>query len=230
MNLLLLEMVKTRRTGALFLLPAAGGAGGLLALVSLRLSGGPAEAGVPLLLARCWGMPTLLNMLALILAPCVFWHVEFESGAFRKLGALPVSLQGLYLAKLLLLTAGLLAAAALETGVLAVGCPAMLPPGALARFTGRAVLLSLPALTAMQLAASRLENMWVSLGLGAAGFLSAMALANAGPAALVHPFVLLLLPVLRPENTGGALAAGLTAGESVVFLLWGMLTVRKGKN
>jgi len=43
----------------------------------------------------------------------------------------------------------------------------------------------------MLLISSRFENMWVPLGIGVAGFLSGMALANSGLALLlVHPFVI----------------------------------------
>ena len=46
------------------------------------------------------------------------------------------------------------------------------------RFAGYSFLTSMPVLSFMLLISARFENMWVPLGIGVAGFLSGMALAN----------------------------------------------------
>ena len=58
----------------------------------------------------------------------------------------------------------------------------------------------------MLLISSRFENMWIPLGVGVAGFLSGMALANSNLAVLMaHPFVLMLKPAVamsaQPDMT-----------------------------
>ena len=86
-----------------------------------------------------------------------------------------------------------------------------LPDGAfemdtLVRFAGYSFLTSMPVLSFMLLISSRFENMWVPLGIGVAGFLSGMALANSGlTLLLVHPFVIILKPAVamsaQPDST-----------------------------
>ena len=69
--------------------------------------------------------------------------------------------------------------------------------GTLVCFAGYSFLTSMPVLSFMLLISSRFENMWVPLGIGVAGFLSGMALANSEVALLlVHPFVIILKPAV----------------------------------
>ena len=78
--------------------------------------------------------------------------------------------------------------------------------GTLVRFAGYSFLTSMPVLSFMLLISSRFENMWVPLGIGVAGFLSGMPLANSGlTLLLVHPFVIILKPAVamsaQPDST-----------------------------
>ncbi len=64
----------------------------------------------------------------------------------------------------------------------------------------------MPVLAFMVLISSRFENMWIPLGIGVAGFLSGMALANGKSELLmIHPFVVMLKPAVamsaRPDIT-----------------------------
>ena len=67
----------------------------------------------------------------------------------------------------------------------------------LIKFAGYSFLTSMPVLSFMVLISSRFENMWVPLGVGVAGFLSGMALANSDiPLLMLHPFVIMLKPAV----------------------------------
>lgn len=74
------------------------------------------------------------------------------------------------------------------------------------RFAAYSFITSMPVLSFMLLISSRFENMWVPLGVGVAGFLSGMALANSSLSLLlVHPFVVMLKPAVamsaQPDRT-----------------------------
>ena len=71
---------------------------------------------------------------------------------------------------------------------------------------------------------SRFENMWVPLGIGVAGFLSGMALANSGlTLLLVHPFVIILKPAVAMSAQPDPTVALVALAETLLFLgvgLW----------
>ena len=69
----------------------------------------------------------------------------------------------------------------------------------------------------------RFENMWVPLGVGVAGFLSGMALANARPVVLMaHPFVLMLKPAVAMSARPDPMAALFSLAETLLFLAAGL--------
>ena len=57
--------------------------------------------------------------------------------------------------------------------------------GTLVKFAGYSFLTSMPVLSFMVLVSSRSANMWMPLGIGVAGFLSGMALADSGSGLLL---------------------------------------------
>lgn len=70
---------------------------------------------------------------------------------------------------------------------------------------------------------SRFENMWVPLGVGVAGFLSGMALANSDMDILMaHPFVVMLKPAvaMSAQPNGTVILASLI--ETLLFLAAGL--------
>ena len=78
-------------------------------------------------------------------------------------------------------------------------------------------------LSFMLLISSRFENMWVPLGIGVAGFLSGMALANSGLALLlVHPFVIILKPAVAMSAQPDPTVALVTLAETLLFLAVGL--------
>ena len=65
--------------------------------------------------------------------------------------------------------------------------------------------------------------MWVPLGIGVAGFLSAMAVATADvPVLLLHPFVLILKPAVAMSAQPNGLVAALALLETLLFLSAGV--------
>ena len=93
----------------------------------------------------------------------------------------------------------------------------------LVRFAGYSFLTSMPVLSFMLLISSRFENMWVPLGIGVAGFLSGMALANSGLALLlVHPFVIILKPAVAMSAQPDSTVALVALVETLLFLAVGL--------
>lgn len=85
------------------------------------------------------------------------------------------------------------------------------------------VLLS-AVLSFMLFISSRFENMWVPLGIGVAGFLSGMALANSDMDILMaHPFVVMLKPAVAMSAQPDGTVIMVSLVETALFLaasLW----------
>lgn len=215
MNALWIELRKEKRTGITSVLPAAGVLGAAYAFVNfivrkdtlLRLPLAP----VDVLLTQLYGMIVVLNMFGIVVASCMAYNMEFKGNAVKKMYLLPVNVPGMYLCKFLILTVLLLAAVALQNLALAGIGMTDLPQGsfemrAVIRFAAYSFITSMPVLSFMLFVSSQFENMWVPLGLGVAGFLSGMALANWDMDILmVYPFVVILKPAVamsaQPDRT-----------------------------
>lgn len=232
MRMITLELRKGKRTGAVLVLPAAGilGAGYAYANFAVRketLLALPLEP-MDILLTQLYGVIVLLNLFAMIAAACILYNLEFKGNAIKKLYLLPVRVSRMYLCKFFILAAALLIAVALQSLALAEIGARTLPQGSfqlgtLLRFALYSYLTSLPVLSFMLLISSRSASMWVPLGLGAAGFLSAMALASSEVQALMlHPFVLILKPAVAMSAQPDGLAAALSLAETLLFLSAGV--------
>lgn len=237
MNVLGLELRKEKRTGVALVLPMVGFLGAGYAFLNFLVRGGTL-LGLPLapmdvLLTQLYGMIAVLNLFGIVVAACMIYNLEFKGGAIKKLHLLPISVPALYFCKFLILAASLLFAVVLENLALAQVGRTSLPqgsfePATLAAFAAYSFITSLPVLAFMLLISSRFESMWVPLGIGVAGFLSAMALAPSNRVLLlIHPFVVLLRPALamsaRPEGT----VLAVSAAETVLFLALGLWAAKK---
>ena len=233
MRMFLIELRKEKRAGAIPVLPAVGILGAFYAFANfivrkdtlLNLPLPPMDV----LLTQLYGMIVVLNMFGIVVAACMVYHMEFKGNAVRKMYMLPISVPGMYLCKFLILSAMLLAAVALENLALAFIGMKDLPQGAfemgtLLQFAGYSYLTSMPVLSFMVLVSSRSENMWVPLGIGVAGFLSSMALANINfDLLLIHPFVIMLKPAVAMSAEPDMTAAVAAVAASLLFLgvgLW----------
>lgn len=233
MSMLAIELRKEKRTGVIPVLLAVGilGAGYAFlnfivrkdTLLSLPL------APMDVLLTQLYGMIMILNMFGIVVAACMIYNMEFKGNAVKKMYLLPVNVPGMYLCKFLILSALLFVAAALQNLALMRIGMTDLPQGAfemgtLIKFAGYSFITSMPVLSFMVLISSRFENMWVPLGVGVAGFLSGMALANSSINLLmIHPFVIMLKPAVAMSaqpDTSAIIAACI---ETLAFLgvgLW----------
>lgn len=232
MSALTIELRKQRRTGVLPVLPAVGVLGAAYAFANFLVRQ-DTLLSLPLppmdvLLTQLYGMLMVLNLFAVVAAACMICHMEFRGNAVRKMYLLPVRIPGMYLSKFLILTVLLLFALALQNLALAAIGMTALPqgsfaPGTLLLFAAYSFLTSLPVLSFMLLVSSRFENLWVSFGVGVAGFLSGMALANAtSPLLLLHPFVLMMKPAVAMRAQPEASVALFALLETLSFLAVGL--------
>lgn len=206
MSILAIELRKEKRTGVIPVLLAVGILGAAYAflnfiirketLMSLPL------APMDILLTQLYGMIMILNMFGIIVAACMVYNMEFKGSAVKKMYMLPISVSGMYLCKLLILSAMFLVTVALQNLALVRIGLTDLPQGTfemgtLIKFAGYSFITAMPVLSFMVLISSCAPNMWVPLGVGVAGFLSGMALANSSlNLLLLHPFVIMLKPAV----------------------------------
>lgn len=233
MNVLSIELRKEKRTGVIPVLLAVGVLGAAYAFVNflvrkdtlLNLPLAPMDV----LLTQLYGVIMILNLFGIVVATCMIYNMEFKGSAIKKMYMLPMSVPAMYLCKFLILTVMFLVAIVLQNLALVQIGVTDLPEGAfemgtLVRFAGYSFLTSMPVLSFMLLISSRFENMWIPLGVGVAGFLSGMALANSNLAILmVHPFVLMLKPAVAMSAQSNMTVTVVSLIETILFLaiaLW----------
>lgn len=233
MNVLSIELRKEKRTGVIPVLLAVGVLGAAYAFVNflvrkdtlLNLPLAPMDV----LLTQLYGVIMILNLFGIVVATCMIYNMEFKGSAIKKMYMLPMSVPAMYLCKFLILTVMFLVAIVLQNLALVQIGVTDLPEGAfemgtLVRFAGYSFLTSMPVLSFMLLISSRFENMWIPLGVGVAGFLSGMALANSNLAILmVHPFVLMLKPAVAMSAQPDMTVTVVSLIETILFLaiaLW----------
>ncbi|WP_294497755.1 ABC transporter permease [uncultured Gemmiger sp.] len=233
MNVLSIELRKEKRTGVIPVLLAVGVLGAAYAFVNflvrkdtlLNLPLAPMDV----LLTQLYGVIMILNLFGIVVATCMIYNMEFKGSAIKKMYMLPMSVPAMYLCKFLILTVLFLVAIVLQNLALVQIGVTDLPEGAfemgtLVRFAGYSFLTSMPVLSFMLLISSRFENMWIPLGVGVAGFLSGMALANLNLAVLmVHPFVLMLKPAVAMSAQPDMTVTVVSLIETILFLaiaLW----------
>ena len=181
-----------------------------------------------ILLTQLYGMIMILNMFGIVVAVCMIYNMEFQGGAIKKMYMLPVRMSEIYLCKFLILTVLLLIAVALQNLALVKIGITDLPHGTFEirmplQFAVYSFLTSMPVLSFMMLISSRFENMWIPLGIGVAGFLSGMALANSDSYFLMaHPFVVMLKPAVAMSAQPNEIALRIAVLETLLFLAVGL--------
>ena len=232
MKTLAIELRKEKRTGVIPMLLAVGVLGAVYAFINflvrkdtlLNLPLAPMDV----LLTQLYGMIMVLNLFGIVVAACMIYNIEFKGNAVKKMYMLPVNVPAMYLCKFLVLTAAFLVAIILQNLALAQIGITNLPDGAfevgtLVHFAGYSFLTSMPVLSFMVLLSSRFENMWVPLGIGVAGFLSGMALANSGlTLLLIHPFVVILKPAVAMSAQPDPMVTFVALAETLLFLAVGL--------
>lgn len=236
MRMLAIELRKEKRTGIIPLMLSIGVLGAGYAFINflvrkdelLKLPLAP----IDILLIQLYGMLMILNLFGIVAAACMIYHMEFKESAFKKMYMLPVKVSSIYLCKFLIMALLLLLAVILQNLALAQIGITCLPDGtfimgSLMHFAGYTFLTSMPVLAFMLLTSLLFENMWITLGIGVAGFLSGMSLANSEFAVfLVHPFIIMLKPAVA-MNTQPDRAVALAAWiETILFLTLGLWAAR----
>lgn len=232
MNIVLIELRKEKRTGVIPVLLAVGVLGAAYVFVNfivrkdtlLNLPLDPMDV----LLTQLYGMIMVLNMFGVVVVACMVYNMEFNGNAVKKMYMLPVSVSGMYLCKFLILTLMLLVAVILQNlSLMKIGMT-YLPQGIfelgiLIRFAAYSFITSMPVLSFMVLIASCFPNMWIPLGVGVAGFLSGMALANSGlPLLMIHPFVVMLKPAVAMSAQPDGVVILVSVIEMLSFLFVGL--------
>lgn len=239
MRTLAIELRKEKRTGVIPLMLAVGILGAAYAFVNFTVRKDTLLnlplAPMDVLLTQVYGMIMVLNMFGTIVAACMIYNIEFKGSAVKKMYMLPMSVPTMYFCKFLILSIMLLLAAASQNLALAEIGLAYLPQGTfevgtLLAFTGYSFITSMPVLSFMVFVSSRFPNMWVPLGIGVAGFLSAMAFAASDMAWLcLHPFVVMLKPAVAMSAQPDITVVIFSLVETAIFLfsgLWAAKTLR----
>lgn len=233
MRTLAIELRKEKRTGVIPVLLAVGVLGAAYAVINFAVRKDTLLnlplAPMDVLLTQLYGMIMVLNMFGIVVAACMVYNMEFKGNAVKKMYMLPINVSGMYLCKFLILTFMLLIAVVLQNLALMKIGMTDLPQGTfemrtLICFAAYSFITSMPVLSFMVLISSRFENMWIPLGVGVAGFLSGMALANSDTAFLmIHPFVVMLKPAVAMSAQPDPIVVGVSLLETVICLgvgLW----------
>lgn len=232
MNMIAIELRKEKRTGVIPVLLTVGVLGAAYAFVNfivrkdtlLNLSLAPMDV----LMTQLYGMIMVLNMFGIVVAACMIYNMEFKGNAVKKIYMLPTSVPKMYFSKFLILTILLFFAMAIQNLALIQIGMTDLPLGTfqmntLVTFAGYSFITSMPVLSFMLLISSRFENMWISLGIGVAGFLSGMALATSNVSLLmVHPFVVMLRPAVAMSAQPNERVVVTSIVETIFFLIVGL--------
>ena len=212
MKTLIIELKKEKRTGIIFLMPALGLLGGAYALLNFivrkdTLLSLPL-APMTILLTQLYGMIMTLNLFGIIVAACMIYNIEFKGNAVKKMYVLPIHVPAMYLCKFLILTVLLSIAITLQDLALTKIGITNLPRGSFELFI-----------------ASLFENMWISLGIGVAGFLSGMALGVPKIGLfLADPFVIMLKPAVSMSTRPDVSVIAIAIVETLLFLSAGLWT------
>ena len=231
MKTLIIELKKEKRTGIILLMPTLGLLGGAYALLNFivrkdTLLSLPL-APMTILLTQLYGMIMTLNLFGIIVAACMIYNIEFKGNAVKKMYVLPIHVPAMYLCKFLILTVLLSIAITLQDLALTKIGITNLPRGSfelhtLIRFALYAFITAMPVLSFM---ASRFENMWISLGIGVAGFLSGMALGVPKIGLfLADPFVIMLKPAVSMSTRPDVSVIAIAIVETLLFLAAGLWT------
>ncbi|MCR5194757.1 MAG: ABC transporter permease [Pseudobutyrivibrio sp.] len=234
-----LEFKKEKRTGITLILFLTGILGALYVLLNFKIRG-ETLLNMPLdpmdiLLTQLYGMIMILNMFALIVTTSIAYSMEFTGTAIKKMYVLPVKMWKIYLAKFLIIVTMLFVAILLQNVALAWIGSTKLPQGQfevgeLVNYSVYTFITSLPVLSFMLMISSFFENIWVTLGIGVAGFLSGMAFATAGSnVKLIHPFIVMFKPAIEMTAQTNVNTIIVALVETIVFLALGIIISEKKK-
>ncbi|MEG0093953.1 MAG: ABC transporter permease [Erysipelotrichaceae bacterium] len=232
MKNIFIEISKEKRVGIIPVLLLVGILGAAYAFVNfivrkqtlLNLPIPPMDV----LLTQLYGMIMVLNMFGIIVATCMIYNMEFKGNAIKKMHMLPISVPSMYFCKFMILVVTFFIAICIQNLALIQIGITELPTGTfelnvLCGFALYSFITSMPVLSFMLFISSRFENMWVTLGIGVAGFLSGMAMATTNIELLmINPFVVMLKPAVAMSAIPDTMIVIVSIVESLVFLFAGL--------
>lgn len=236
MSAFMIELKKEKRSGVIPVMLIVGVLGALYAFANFIVRK-DTLLSLPLppmvvLLTQLYGMLMVLNLFGLIVVTSMIFNIEFRGNAIRKIYMLPIETANLYMSKFIIIFVTLAVGIAVQNGALAWIGSHNLPKGTfemntLIQFAGYSFITSLPVLTFMLMIASRMENIWITLGIGVAGFLSGMSMATfSNILFLLNPFVLIMKPVFEATVELNFRIIIVSIIETIIFLLVGWLMTK----
>lgn len=176
---LVVELKKQKRTGIMFIMLIVGLLGAAFVLFNFKLRKGVMlQSGLdPLdaLFSYTYGVLGMLNLIAIVVTACMLYYIEYEGNAIKKMYMLPIDISKMYVNKFILLVIYLFVAIFIQyIAMIKVGVNSL--PGdysvkqliVLMLYT---YITSLPVASFMLFIVSRLQSIWVSLGIGVVGFI-----------------------------------------------------------
>ncbi|MGN7761457.1 ABC transporter permease [Paenibacillus sp. 22594] len=236
MRTLAIELKKCKRSGVIPIMFAVGILGALYAFVNFfirkeTLFSLPLPPMV-ILLTSLYGMIMVLNLFGVIVAACMIYNIEHSGNAIKKMYMLPIKVANIYLSKFLIMAVLLAICSIFQNAALAWIGMSNLPKGVFEihtffRFASYTFLTTLPVMSFMLIISSRFENMWSTLGIGVAGFLSGMTLAMGHSKwLLINPFVLMMKPAVSPTVNLDYTVVALSVIETVLFFMAGLIMTK----
>lgn len=234
MKALCIELRKEKRSSIIPLMLSVGIFGALYAIVNFMVRKDSLLnlplAPMDVLLTQLYGMIMVVNMFGIVVATSTIYDMEFRASAIKKMHMLPISVSKIFLSKFSILTFMLFFAVVLQSLALAKIGVTDLPEGTfkvktLLVFSIYTFITSMPVLSFMILISSRFENLWIPIGIGVLGFLSAMSLASSKmPIFLLNPFVLMMKPAVATSAKVDIAITIISIVESLSLLFIGLWT------
>lgn len=233
MKIIQLELYKQKRCGIIIALVSPGILGAIYAIINFIVRQ-EALLSLPLkpmdiLLTQLYGIIMIINMFAIIITACTSYNIEFKGNALRKMYMMPISIAKMYLSKFIILSLALMLTIVIQHLTLAGIGMKMLEQGnfkmlVLWLFAGYSYITAMPVLSFMLLLSSRFENMWITLGIGVIGFLSAMSLGTLDLSfLLLDPFVIMIKPAIAMSSIPDIQIIIIAVIETLFFLIIGFL-------
>lgn len=236
MNTLLIELKKCKRSGVILTMLVMGVIGALYGVTYFILrKDSLLSLSVPpmvVLLSQVYGLIMVINMFAVIVATCIIYNIEHGGNAIKKMYMLPIKVTNIYASKFLIIIVLLFICIVIQNMAMGgIGIKSLeagtFEPMKLLSFTLNSFITSLPVMSLMLFVSSRCENMWITLGVGVAGFFSGitMALSNS-KLFLINPFVLMMNPAVSQSIDINFTIITLSIIFTLVFFGVGIFTAK----
>ncbi len=238
--MIVLELKKEKRTGLVAILFITGIVGALYVLLNYKIRGNTLLS-MPLdpmdvLLTQLYGMIMVINMFAIVIATSIAYNMEFSGLAIKKMYVLPISMWKVFIAKFLIITSTFFVAIVIQNSALMwIGISELgsdkFDMGVFLMFVLYSYITSLPVISFMLMTSSVFESIWVTIGIGVAGFLSAVALQGSeAKSVLCHPFIVMFKPAIAMTAKSDLVVIAIAILENIVFFVIGIVIAEYKKS